>query len=356
MEPMYFLYTGGEQRGPYVEAQIKTMWSAGGITADTYYWNESATEWEPVLQLLKPKITPATRKTPPPLPPPLPFVAAARAKAKTPRAQPPPLPAPAKGSSSLTPVLWLGLAVLLFVVAALSIPRQDQQADATPWHLAPEADWPEIVPPAPVMPVAPFIPVVPIAPEPRDGEVHYSARDIAKRCYPSVVTIYTKNRQGQGMMGSGFFIAPNIIATNFHVIDGSYAQSVKFFTHLREYPVLRVIRVDKRADLALLQVNLPNVPFLPLAEDGWPDIGMDVFAIGSPQGLEGTLSTGIVSSWRTELGPERIQFTAPISPGNSGGPLINAKGQVIGVVVATMLNMQNVNLAVPVRDLRSLAR
>jgi S1-C subfamily serine protease len=85
------------------------------------------------------------------------------------------------------------------------------------------------------------------------------------------------------------------------------------------------------------------------------DIGETVFAVGNPRGLEGTFSAGIVSGYREIKGLSLLQITAPISPGSSGGPIADEKGEVIGIAVATFRGGQNLNFAIPVRYIKQLS-
>jgi len=93
---------------------------------------------------------------------------------------------------------------------------------------------------------------------------------------------------------------------------------------------------------------------LPLYEDEQPDIGEKIYAIGNPSGLSGTISEGIVSGIRTLEQKKLIQITAPISPGSSGGPVINNFSQVIGVAVGTLTSGQNLNFAIPASYVKKL--
>jgi S1-C subfamily serine protease len=122
------------------------------------------------------------------------------------------------------------------------------------------------------------------------------------------------------------------------------------------YEVEGIVAIDFESDLALLKLKGVKAKPLVLADSKEVKIGAPVFVLGSPKGLEGTFSTGIVSSIR-KLGKDKdlIQVTAPVSHGSSGGPVLDADGRVIGIAVATMTEGQNLNFAVPVSRLRELA-
>jgi hypothetical protein len=119
-------------------------------------------------------------------------------------------------------------------------------------------------------------------------------------------------------------------------------------------PVDRVMNADARRDLALLEVHDAATPALRLGAYSKLEIGQEIFVIGNPEGLEGTISTGIISGLRELRGDRYIQITAPISHGSSGGAVINSAGEVIGVATFILGEGQNLNFAIPVDDIRPL--
>jgi S1-C subfamily serine protease len=154
-------------------------------------------------------------------------------------------------------------------------------------------------------------------------------------------------------IGSGFFIAEGVIATNAHVIEGAGSGSAKLVGATQTFPILGILAIDHHADLALIEVSAV-APALHLSDAQMPVVGDSVYVIGNPLGLEGTFSQGIVSGIRTTGTDSLIQMTAPISPGSSGGPVLDGAGDVVGVSVATFKEGQNLNLAVPVSYLAHL--
>jgi S1-C subfamily serine protease len=154
-------------------------------------------------------------------------------------------------------------------------------------------------------------------------------------------------------IGSGFFVSDDVVATNAHVIQGAGSGSAKLVGQGQTFQVLGALAVDAHADLALLKVS-GKAPSLGLSRGPAPVVGDHVYVIGNPLGLEGTFSEGIVSGLRTTGMDSLIQMTAPISPGSSGGPVMDAAGEVIGVAVATFKEGQNLNLAVPVAYLERM--
>ncbi len=154
--------------------------------------------------------------------------------------------------------------------------------------------------------------------------------------------------------GSGFFVRDNLIATNNHVIKGAARGTAKLVGKFATYTIEGVTATDKTNDLALLKVTAPGIKPLLLGNSTDVKIGETVYVAGNPKGLEGTFSNGIISSLRDKNTKERLQMTAPISPGSSGGPVLNSKGEVIGVSFMTLVGGQNLNFAIPSRYLTEL--
>jgi S1-C subfamily serine protease len=167
---------------------------------------------------------------------------------------------------------------------------------------------------------------------------------VYKKGLPSVVNITSKSmtfnffygqvpQEGQG---SGFILdKAGHVLTNFHVIADANRIEVK--TSDKHTYKATIVGSDKMHDLALLQINAPNLQPVTLADSTDLVVGQKVYAIGNPFGLNGTMTRGIISSIRSIKGPEggpiedAIQTDAAINPGNSGGPLLNSRGEVIGI-------------------------
>jgi Trypsin-like serine proteases, typically periplasmic, contain C-terminal PDZ domain len=182
-----------------------------------------------------------------------------------------------------------------------------------------------------------------------------TAREVAHASFPSVVLILAPQIKGKTIsLGSGFFVQSDVIATNYHVIKGSAHLYIKIVGQEDIYSVAKVLSVDSKRDLALLRVQDIEAPPLSLADDSGVEVGDEVYTIGNPEGLEGTLSQGIVSGIRQTTAGKYLQITAPISHGSSGGPVLNKQGQVIGIAVGTFRKGQNLNFAIPVSDLNIL--
>jgi hypothetical protein len=148
-------------------------------------------------------------------------------------------------------------------------------------------------------------------------------------------------------LGSGFFIREDIVATNFHVIEGAATGFAKIVGGKTEYAVRGVVAADVEHDIVLLALKDVKGPPIPLGDAATMKIGDEVYAVGNPLGLEGTFSAGIISGVRTLGSNTILQITAAISPGSSGGPVLNAEGRVIGIATASYRGGQNLNFAVP---------
>lgn len=176
-----------------------------------------------------------------------------------------------------------------------------------------------------------------------DGDVS----DVVDEALASVFTIGDE----VGGLGSGFAVARDddstILVTNYHVVRhlGQGAE-VTVRRDDASWPGT-ITEVSAAEDLAAITIDAGFTP-LPI-NDAPPDVATQVIAIGSPFGLEGTVTTGVVSAHRTGA----IQISAPVSPGNSGGPVLNADGEVVGVATLTLVGggAQSLNFAVPVEAL-----
>lgn len=156
-------------------------------------------------------------------------------------------------------------------------------------------------------------------------------------------------------IGSGFIIGNNgEIATNYHVVEGASSAIAKFVNQEEKYSIENIVQRNAAYDIAILQINTKSTP-ISLGDDEISSIGERIYAIGNPEGLEGTVSEGIISGFRKIDNNFRImQITAPISPGSSGGPVINQNGQVIGIASASIIEGQNLNFAIPVTKLKEV--
>lgn len=180
--------------------------------------------------------------------------------------------------------------------------------------------------------------------------------EIAKSALDATVLIVMVDTNGEvSSAGSGFFVFSNLIATNFHVIDGSARGGARSVGEETIYPIEQIRAVDEENDLAILQVSAPGIEPLALGDSESVVVGEKIYVSGNPLGvLEGTFSDGLISAIREFDGAKLFQVTAPISEGNSGGPVLNTRGEVIGVLKGTIPAGQNLNFAIPSIYLKTL--
>ncbi|MFO7899482.1 MAG: tetratricopeptide repeat protein [Planctomycetota bacterium] len=180
------------------------------------------------------------------------------------------------------------------------------------------------------------------------------ASKIAKKTFPSVVVLVMQDAEGKTVsQASGFFVQPDLVATNLHVTRSAVAGHAKIVGDKTKHDVLGQVGMDRQNDLVLLKLKDAKAPALRLAKQA-VEVGDTVFAVGNPQGLEGTFSDGLVSGVRKLKGRKLLQVTAPLSEGSSGGPVLNEAGRVVGVAVATAEGGQNLNFAIPAPALAAL--
>ena len=180
--------------------------------------------------------------------------------------------------------------------------------------------------------------------------------EIAKIGIKSTVSILTFDKFAQPMgQGSGFIIGDELIATNVHVLEGCSSAFILVNGNEKRYSVKGYVAIDKNNDLVILKVQGLFGDKLELNSDDIPEIGERVFAVGNPKGLNGTFSEGVVSGIREVSSNQILQITAPISPGSSGGPILNSKSKVVGVSFASFTSGQNINFAIPIKYLTKLS-
>src|ERR1019366_5461193 len=192
--------------------------------------------------------------------------------------------------------------------------------------------------------------IVPIA----IGQITLTTAQIAKRVSPAVVVIQGKTDSGE-VQGSGFVVSKDgKIVTNLHVIKDMKTASVQL-ANGEVFDSLSILATDERRDLAVVKVAGFDLPVLDLGNSDGLTVGEPLVIVGSPRGLEGTVTAGILSSVRDSGdGFKVLQTDAAINPGNSGGPLVNNRGEAVGVVSFILRSSQGLNFAVPINYVRGL--
>ncbi len=182
------------------------------------------------------------------------------------------------------------------------------------------------------------------------------AQQIAQKALASTVLIRIKDAIGDPLaIGSGFFISKDQIVSNWHVVEGAMTAYALSVDEKKRYDIEGIIAMNPKQDLVILKVSEESSP-LPLGDSHIVQIGESIYVTGNPKGWTGTFSTGVVSGFQMRYQGKRIQIAAPVSPGSSGGPVLNDKGEVIGIVYAGHggPDAQNLNLAIPVNYLKAL--
>lgn len=174
-----------------------------------------------------------------------------------------------------------------------------------------------------------------------------NAEQIYRQASPAVMTILVYGPKGEALgNGTGFLVdADGTALTAYHVIRDA-AKATARFSDGATCKILGVVAFDESRDIAVVRVEETKRPFLTVAKQV-PAIGSESFVIGAPKGLEFSITEGIVNQVRDDGGTQSIQFSAPVSPGNSGSPLIDSEGRAVGVVSYQRTDGQNLNFAVP---------
>lgn len=279
---------------------------------------------------------------------------------------------------------WLALAVLVGLalgILLIMLPTRASTPAAKPKAAAPSRETPDApvdaeVPPSVASETSPEPPVgaevgetePPVGPvvgeaepdqpvvadasdkEPAALPIERPLDQIVAEVLPAVVSIQTD----QGRRGSGFFVAPRRIITSYHVVEGNTRVAVKLASG-RLQPA-SIASIDAGKDLALLEVetSVTDYAVLPLGSANDVRPGQEVVAVGSALGLQSTVTRGIVSAVRTNGTLTLVQTDAAMNQGNSGGPLVNRAGQVIGVNTMTLRPAQSIGFAVAADHARAL--
>lgn len=182
----------------------------------------------------------------------------------------------------------------------------------------------------------------------------YTSKEMYANCTPSTVEILATDEYGGEAIGSGFFVDGGKVVTNYHVIKGAVKIEVKT-SNGKSYVIDNILGFDAGLDIAVLELDIKskNMPICQEETTG----GDEVYTFGSPLGLTGTMTKGMVSTASRKIegeDAEFIQIDAAISPGNSGGPLVNSYGEVIGINTLYYVDGQNLNFAINIKELQKI--
>lgn len=188
-----------------------------------------------------------------------------------------------------------------------------------------------------------------------DAGMDKTVEELAGAVKKSVVVVTFRGRDGERQgLGSGFIIDANgLIATNLHVIGEARPISVELHDG-RRFDVTAVEASERFLDLAILRIDAKGLPSLSLGDSDRLQEGQPIVAIGNPVGLERSVVNGVLSGRREIDGRTMLQVALPIERGNSGGPLIDLKGRVHGILTLKSLKTENLGFAMPINALKSL--
>jgi serine protease Do len=177
--------------------------------------------------------------------------------------------------------------------------------------------------------------------------------EIYQKLLPSVMTLRVENARGETYIGTAFLaLDKNVAVTAWHVVSDATKVTAKFSDD-RVINVDRLIDKDEAHDLALIHLDGANRPTAPLCFAD-PLVGSRAYVIGAPKGFDFSITDGLVSQIQKIHGSDEYQVSCPISGGNSGGPVVNDRGEVLGIAAWTQRDAQNVSFAIPAAFLRNL--
>lgn len=191
--------------------------------------------------------------------------------------------------------------------------------------------------------------------EPEPTPTEKTAQQLVDELKPSVVVITMQGRDGQQQgLGTGFIISTDgLIATNLHVIGE--ARPIRVQTaEGKELPVTAVHASDRALDLAIVKVDGHDLPALSLADSAATKAGQAVVAIGNPHGLKHSIVQGVISGARDIDGRKMLQLAIPVEPGNSGGPVVDMAGRVVGIMTLKAQLTENLGFAMESNALKPL--
>ncbi|MEO8513030.1 MAG: trypsin-like peptidase domain-containing protein [Ignavibacteria bacterium] len=185
--------------------------------------------------------------------------------------------------------------------------------------------------------------------------IELSSEEIYSRCSDAVVMIYKYDGNNALLgYGSGVIVSGSgLVYTNYHVVENASRIEIRNGNDI--YDSVPFAGFDPFNDAAILKLPEGNYPYINISKDNDNKIGSSIYALGNPQGYTKTISYGIISALRSNENLNQIQFTAPIAPGSSGGALLNTRGELIGITASCVTTGQNMNFAIPINILKSMA-
>ena len=383
----HWLFLEEKERGPFTLGQLQQMWASGIITRETLYWQPGFDAWEPLSSMID--VFEASNQ-----------VKAVNADKQLATRS---LPKTSRSRIRIFATIVLGGAIVVMVIVVMVIvvavcvwhnsANVDENAEglqsSSASNLSVEASPAGPIPSKEVVhapdvsnatsalrkPVAANDLLLPsntllvqgatatstsssdpkaVYPQVRPSlEADFNPKALYAHARPSVVLIVTSDEDGKDLkQGSGFAVGDGTqIVTNYHVVEGASAARMKTADGI-ERQVPFILGLDKAHDLAILASPV-TLPALKLPHEK-PEVGDSLIAIGNPEGLEASLSVGVLSGIRETVDTTYYQLTAPISPGSSGGPILNATGEVIAVATLTFKDGQNLNFGIPTMIARPL--
>jgi S1-C subfamily serine protease len=180
-----------------------------------------------------------------------------------------------------------------------------------------------------------------------------SVREIANKVLPSVVLIITQDENGNPIsQGSGFVFASGLVVSNLHVFERATNAIVKNVKTGEVSKAIEVVGMNAKEDICVIRIDSTKFPILSLGNSTSVEIGDEIYVASNPKGLEGSFTKGIISSLRSDVG--LFQIDAAISPGSSGGVLLNQKAEAVGIIKSSLVSGQNLNFAIPINKLKVL--
>ena len=184
----------------------------------------------------------------------------------------------------------------------------------------------------------------------------FDSAELTKKISPAVVLVTGVTDEGK-VLGTGFVLSSDgKIATNLHVIRDYRSGGVQLPSG-DKFDSFSVLAFDERKDIAIIKIAGFDLPTVTLGNSNSIQVGEHVLTMGNPLGLQGSVTTGVVSSLRDDPfggGFKMIQTDASVNPGNSGGPLVNQMGEVIGIIRYKIGGTENLNFAIPINYLRGM--